>query len=113
MLDARGDVAEFTMQNLLLVMDNEIHTPVPNNMLLPGITRARALGLLRDMSLPIVERKILSDELSTADEVISTGNHARIHPCSRIEDTHYGVGQIGQKLIASYRDFAHQSTKAL
>lgn len=113
MLDARGDVAEFTMQNLLLVMDNEIHTPVPNNMLLPGITRARALGLLRDMGLPIVERKILPDELSTADEVISTGNHARIHPCSRLEETHYGVGNIGKKLISKYRDFAHQSTKAL
>lgn len=106
MLDAEGAVAEFTMQNLFMVADGAVHTPRPNGMLLPGITRARAVELLRLLGHEVVERTIMPDELERADEVFSTGNHARIHPCRGIDARDYGVGPIGRALVEAYRDFA-------
>ncbi len=107
MLDAHGAVAEFTMQNLFLVSDGAVHTPAANGMLLAGITRARSIMLLRDLGYDVIERTIMPEELLTADEVISTGNHARVHPCRKIDDRELGVGPIGTSLINAYSDFAH------
>ena len=48
MCDPIGNVAELTAQNLMLVKDGVVHTPVPNGTFLNGITRQRVIGLLRE-----------------------------------------------------------------
>lgn len=109
MLDAHGAVAEFSMQNLFMVADGAVHTPVPNGMLLAGITRRRAIKLLREAGLGVIERTIAPEELEGADEIISTGNHARIFPCRQINDRQIGIGPVGTALIQAYREFAHST----
>ena len=42
-----------------------------------------------------------------AEEIISSGNHARVYPCNRIGQRDIGVGRIGRRLVTAYRDFAH------
>ncbi len=110
MLDAGGHVAEFTMQNLLMVKDGKVHTPAPNGMLLDGITRQRALALLRELGVEFVERQIRPEELRDADEMISTGNHARIQACRRFEDHDMEFGPVYRCLREAYWDFAHAKT---
>lgn len=107
MLDAHGAVAQFSMQNLFMVADGAVHTLVPNGMLLAGITRGRAIKLLREAGLDVIERKILPEELEDTDELISTGNQARIFPCRQINDRQIGIGPVGTALIEAYRGFAH------
>ena len=107
MLDAIGNVAEFTMQNIFIVKDGAVHTPVANGMLLPGITRRRVMLLLKDMGIETIERTIGPAELMQAEEIISSGNHARVYPCNRIGQRDIGVGRIGRRLVTAYRDFAH------
>ena len=41
MRDPIGNVAEFTVQNIMLVKDGVVHTPIPNGTFLNGITRQR------------------------------------------------------------------------
>lgn len=106
MLDINGAVAEFTMQNLFLVKDGVISTPQTNGMLLNGITRQRAINLLEQLGHKVIERRIMPDELLSADEIISTGNHARIFPCVKYEDNEMGMGPIYQKLRDAYWHFS-------
>ncbi len=109
MLDAFGDVAEFTMQNLMYVKDGEVFTPKPNGMLLNGITRQRSLGLLRELGYTIHEKTIKPIELTTADEIISTGNHGKIIPCTAYLDRKLPQGPVYQQLRSAYWDFAHSN----
>lgn len=105
MLDVTGAVAEFTMQNLFLVKDNVISTPQTNGMLLNGITRQRSIELLEELGHKVIERRIMPDELLTADEIISTGNHARIFPCVKYENNEMGMGPIHAKLREAYWNY--------
>lgn len=109
MLDANGAVAEFTMQNLFLVKDGVVSTPQANGMLLNGITRQRSIKLLDQLGYKVVERRVGVDELATADEIISTGNHARIYPCVKYEDHEMGLGPVYQKLREAYWHFSATS----
>ena len=73
----------------------------------PGITRRRVMLLLKDMGIETIERTIGPAELMQAEEIISSGNHARVYPCNRIGQRDIGVGRIGRRLVTAYRDFAH------
>lgn len=106
MLDANGAVAEFTMQNLFLVKDGVVSTPQANGMLLNGITRQRAILLLKELGYEVIERRISVEELLEADEIISTGNHARIFPCVKYEDNEMGMGPVYEKLREAYWHFS-------
>ena len=58
MCDPIGNVAELTAQNIMIVKDGVVLTPVPNGTFLNGITRQRVIGLLRDAGVEVVERTI-------------------------------------------------------
>jgi branched-chain amino acid aminotransferase len=101
-----GTVAEFATQNLWLVKDGVYLTPVPNGCFLAGITRARVLQLLRDAGHRVEERVVKVEELHTADEIFSTGNHGKVLPLIRYEDralTHHAATMVARSL---YFEFA-------
>jgi branched-chain amino acid aminotransferase len=81
-----GTVAEFATQNLWLVKDGRYVTPRGNGCFLTGITRARVIQLLRDSGHTVVERTVTVEELHTADEIFSTGNHGKVLPLVRYEE---------------------------
>ena len=58
MLDATGNVSEFTTSNLFYAKDGEVHTPIPNGTLLNGITRQRIIKLLRNAGITVHERAV-------------------------------------------------------
>ena len=112
MRDPIGNVAEFTAQNLMLVKDGVVLTPIPNGTFLNGITRQRVIGLLRDAGVEVVERTIRTTEITEADEVFSTGNHGKVVPCLRYEDTTFAAGPTAAKARELYWAFAHSQTLA-
>lgn len=112
MRDPIGNVAEFTAQNIMLVKGGVVLTPIPNGTFLNGITRQRVIALLRDAGVEVVERTIRTTEITEADEVFSTGNHGKVVPCLRYEDTTFAVGPMAAKARELYWAFAHSQTLA-
>lgn len=106
--DAMGNIAEFSASNLLMVKDGEVITPADNGCFLCGITRLRGMALLKELEIPIREGRITESELLVADEVISTGNYAKIMAVSQIEDKHYPTGPVFSRLYDAYWEYAHR-----
>ena len=101
MLDWRGQVAETTGANIFLVRGGKIHTPLPD-CFLDGITRQTVIGLARKRDIEVVERAIMPEELTDADEVFVTGTAAEVTPVGRIDDYHMQVGSVSRTLLEDY-----------
>lgn len=101
MLDYRGYLAEATGANLFLVINGEIHTPIPD-CFLNGITRQTVIGLAKDLGYTVIERHIMPDELSSAQEVFLTGSAAEVTPVGEVEGIHFTPGAVTHALITAY-----------
>ena len=112
MRDPIGNVAEFTAQNIMIVRDGVVHTPIPNGTFLNGVTRQRVIALLREAGVPVVERTIAVSELSSAEEIFATGNHGKVIPCARYEDKAFAAGSMAAKARELYWAFAHSRVPA-
>ena len=112
MCDPIGNLAEFTAQNVMLVKDGAVHTPVPNGTFLNGITRQRVIALLRADGIAVHERTIRPAELHEADEIFSTGNHGKVVPCTRFEQRSLAIGPVATRARELYWQFAHAGTPA-
>ncbi len=106
-LDMLGNVAETGTSNIFMVKDGAIQTPVPNGSFLSGITRARAMLLLGETGMPVIERCLKTNDFMEADEIFSTGNHSKIVPVIRVEDRDLQPGPIANKARELYWDWAH------
>jgi branched-chain amino acid aminotransferase len=101
MLDWRGHVAEGTGANVFFVMDNEIHTPVPD-CFLDGITRRTVMALARKRQMKVVERVIMPEEIGHASEVFLAGTAAEVTPVRQIAEHTYTPGQVTETLVSDY-----------
>ena len=101
MLDWKGDVAEATGANVFLVIDGEIHTPVPDNFL-DGITRRTVMGLARTRQMKVVERIIPESDLARATEIFLCGTAAEVTPVREIAGRTYTPGEITRTLMTDY-----------
>lgn len=106
MCDPIGKVAEFTGSNIFLVKDGVVHTPVPNDTFLNGITRQRVLNLLDGAGIAVLERAIDPAELDEADEIFSTGNYGKVLPVIGYEQRALQPGPVYRKARQLYWDWA-------
>lgn len=105
-LDMLGNVAETGSSNIFMVKDGVAMTPQPNGTFLSGITRSRAIQLLREAGTEVQERTLSVQDFLDADEVFSTGNHSKIVPITKVEDRHMQAGPIAKKARKLYWDWA-------
>ncbi len=104
MLDWRGRLAEATGANIFLVMDGSLHTPTAD-CFLDGITRRTVIDIAKARNIGTVERIIMPEELSEADEIFVTGTAAEVTPVRQIgDDLHFEVGPVSKQLIDDYTD---------
>src|SRR5580658_7874970 len=88
----RQNIEELSGMNLFAVIGNELHTPVLNDSILPGITRDSLIVLARDSGWRVVERAMpigeLLGQLSSGEcsEVFACGTAAIVCPISLIAD---------------------------
>jgi len=104
--DPLGNVAESATSNVFIVRDGEVFTPVPNGTFLNGITRQRAIALLRGDGVAVHETVLDYAAVEAADEVFLTGNLAKITPVTGFEDSRYAIGPVTQRLRDAYLDWA-------
>ena len=94
MLDAAGFVSECTGENLFLVHKGRLFTP-PLESVLDGITRDTVICLAGDLSLPVVEERIVRDRLYAADEIFICGTAAEVVAVGEIDRRRIGGGSPG------------------
>ncbi len=108
-LDMLGNVAETGSSNIFLVKDGQAMTPVPNGTFLSGITRARAIALLGEQGMPVVQKTLCVRDFLEADEIFSTGNHSKIVPIIKVEERNLQPGPVAKKARELYWDWAHST----
>ncbi|MCP4378524.1 MAG: branched-chain-amino-acid transaminase [bacterium] len=108
MLNADGNVAECTGDNIFFVTDNQIVTPDITSGILVGITRGVVMRLAGELGLTVTERAVTTDDLLSADECFLTGTAAEVISVTKIDDTVIGDGKVGAittKLLKAFREF--------
>lgn len=105
-LDAMGNVAEFATNNLFIVRDGLVETPVANGAFLSGLTRRRIIDLLTGDGQEVAETTLTLDDVAAADEVFLTGNYSKVQPVVQVTDTDYQIGPVATRARELYFDFA-------
>lgn len=95
----RKYIDEVGAMNVFFVLDGEIVTPaLDEGNILPGVTRASAIDLLKAWGYKVTERRVAVDEVLTAaadgklNEAFGTGTAAVISPIGELNDS--GVKHI-------------------
>ena len=100
-----GFVTEGTASNIFIWESGELHTPIADNRILPGITRATVIGLARELGLPVVERNLTLPEVLSAAEVFITSTTIELMPVASVDGRQIGTGQPGDTWRALYSAF--------
>ncbi len=101
MCDWLGRVAECTGANVFFVKDGALHTPIAD-CFLDGITRRTVIELAKRRSVPVVERRIMPDELSGFEECFICGTGAEVTPVAEAGPYKFTPGAISRQLIEDY-----------
>jgi branched-chain amino acid aminotransferase len=94
-LDAFGFISEGAAENLFIIRDGVLHTPVTASALLPGITRDTMITLARHLGYTVREELLPREALYWADEIFLTGTAAEITPVRSVDGLAVGSGARG------------------
>ena len=100
MRDMLGAIAELGNANVFMAKDGVVFTPAPNGTFLDGITRQRAIALLRDAGVSVVEKTLSYADFEQADDIFSTGNFSKVMPITTIDDRLLRPGPFFQQARA-------------
>lgn len=106
-----GEVAECSGDNIFLLIGGELQTPDTASGILAGITRDIVIKLARQRDIPVVEKRMIRQDLYIADECFLTGTAAEIIAVTSIDGRTVGKGKPGEitrMLKADYEKFRTQ-----
>ncbi len=114
LLDREGYVAEGSGENIFIVRDGVLHTPMLTSAL-DGITRRTLITLAGELGLEVREGLISRDEVYIADEAFFTGTAAEVTPIRELDRRAIGPGTRGpltERLQSLYFDVVHGRQEA-
>ena len=85
LLNAAGEIAECTADNVFLCSRGRVLTPPVADGGLDGITRSHVIGLLRGDGIAVDERALVIADAWTADEAFLTGTGAEVVPIASVD----------------------------
>jgi branched-subunit amino acid aminotransferase/4-amino-4-deoxychorismate lyase len=94
-LNSRGEVVEGARTNIFLVKDCVLFTPKVSCGCLPGVTRKEVLRLAKILKIPAQEKKILPQELKSADEIFLTNSLIGVMPVVALDKKPVGKAKLG------------------
>ncbi|GAB2705705.1 aminotransferase class IV [Aliiglaciecola aliphaticivorans] len=90
-------ITEASSCNVFVVKNKQIFTPSLDSQLLPGITRAIVLDLLRTHTdYQVLEQNIILQQARSADEIWLTSSTKNIAPAITLDGEKIGSGKIGK-----------------
>jgi len=95
MLNAEGNVAEGSSDNIFVYDGETLRTPAVQLGALPGITRGAVLDIARELGVPTEEGAVSPDDLYRARECFLTGTAAELVPVVRVDGKAIGDGSVG------------------
>lgn len=105
-LDANGCVTESTASNFACLRDGTLLTPLCNQGLLPGVTRAVLFELAAELSVPSGEARLTRHEVYNAQEAFLLSTLKEVLPVTNIDGRAIGSGRPGpmaKRLLAAFR----------
>lgn len=107
MLNAKGEVAECTGDNIFIINGNVLKTPPPDAGILEGITRAAIINdVAPELGLTVKEVPLTRHDLFLAEECFLTGTAAEVIAVVMIDGRVIGDGKPGPialKLLEGFR----------
>lgn len=94
LLDPQGYVAEGSAENIFIVRDKVLYTPMLASCL-AGITRDTVMTMARDLGYTVQEKLITRDEVYVADEAFFTGTAVELTPIIELDNREIGNGKPG------------------
>ena len=94
-LGPSGLVSEGSGQNLFLVMDGEVVTPILDGTSLWGITRHSVLKIAEEPGLTVRQQLVPREMLYSADELFFTGTASEVTPIRSVDGLQVGEGRRG------------------
>jgi len=95
MLNHKGDIAECTGDNIILVKRGVLKTPPNDAGILEGITRNCVIQLAEQAGIPVQQVTLQRHDVYTADECFLTGTAAEVIPVVSIDGRAIGTGVPG------------------
>ncbi len=104
LLNAQGHVSEGTTDNVFIVRDGVLLTPLLTDGALDGITRGVIMTLAREQGLACSETTLSPYDLYTADECFLTGTAMELIPVREIDGRVFAAcpGPVFQTLQAAF-----------
>lgn len=110
MLNAKGEVAECTGDNIFIVRDGTLLTPPIDAGILEGITRDAVIDMAGEMKIPVKQIPLVRHDIFIADECFLTGSAAEIIPVVKLDSRKIGDGKPGP-LTRKLTERFHQLTR--
>jgi len=110
-LHRNGRVTECTRSNVSIISNGVFRTAPADNMILPGISRARLIMHCQKLGIPVEEVPFCTDELLNADEVIISSSGALCVPAKSIDGVK--VGGKAPEILDRLRDSVLDEFKAI
>jgi branched-chain amino acid aminotransferase len=110
MLNAKGEVAECTGDNIFLVKRGQLLTPPIDAGILEGITRNAVIELAGQAGVVVKEIALTKHDVYTADECFLTGSAAEVIPVVKIDSRVIGTGKPGP-VTCDLRERFHKLTR--
>src|SRR5262245_62479274 len=95
MLNAKGEVAECTGDNIFVVRKGVLITPPIDAGILEGITRDAVIEIAKEMKIPVHEAPFVRHDIFIADECFLTGSAAEVIPVVKLDSRVIGDGKPG------------------
>jgi branched-chain amino acid aminotransferase len=95
MLNAKGEVAECTGDNIFIVRKGVLLTPPIDAGILEGITRDAVIELAEQSKIPVQQIALTRHDIFIADECFLTGSAAEIIPVVKLDSRMIGDGKPG------------------
>ncbi len=102
-INEKNEITECSRSNIFLVQEDRIITPSLDSGILPGITRAKIIEVLKSTNMPIEEKKVQTSFLNKVKEVFVTNAIIGVMPVSMIKtnDKEYKFNNIKVKEISA------------
>lgn len=100
LLTDQGLVAEGSAENIFIVRNGILFTPLETDSILEGITRRTVIQLAQDLGIEVKVRSIQRSELYICDEAFFTGTGVQVAWIAEIDHRTIGGGKRGKVTVA-------------